>query len=254
MGLKHRPRKPTWKADSKALGQLPPEDLTVVLEYHSSLWVSLLWRRVDNSDRPTSLRGGWSLQPIGLLMMLFLANHHDTVASVWTSGCPVYGYARYCSARLGCRWPHTSLCTHSVEPSWDKGKSTQEEQVRMRVSYARKVSPTWLPTHELSKSNKEYAKEDRKYHETSALHTKKLQMQCWEWGEMAFPREDRTSWSSNTKRSPLKTSIQVTSYRPSRLYWGIYLCIHAIAVDNKKEAINLKESKGGYIEGLGRKK
>ena len=36
-GLKHRPGKPAWEADMKALGWLPPEDLTVVLEYHSTL-------------------------------------------------------------------------------------------------------------------------------------------------------------------------------------------------------------------------
>lgn len=57
-------------------------------------------------------------------------------------------------------------------------------------------------------------------------YTKKLRVE-----ETVFPREDRTNWLSNTKGSDLKTPIQVTSYS---LYLGIYLHMHAIAIDGKR--------------------
>lgn len=51
----------------------------MVLEDRSTLWVLLLGRRVNNSDRHTYLRRVWSQQPVGLIMMLFLTSHQSTV-------------------------------------------------------------------------------------------------------------------------------------------------------------------------------
>lgn len=43
--------------------------------------------------------------------------------------------------------------------------------------------------------------------------------------EVISPKEESTDRLFNTKRSALKTCLQVALYRPSRLYLGIYVCI-----------------------------
>jgi hypothetical protein len=106
-----------------------------------------------------------------------------------------------------------------------QGKIDLRRTDRKCVNYPHDVLPTWLPKHELSKGNDGHAKEDGKNHEASTLY-KKLRV-----GETVFPREERTNWLSNTKGSDLKTPIQVTSYS---LYLGIYLHMHAIAIDGKR--------------------
>lgn len=58
---------------------------------------------------------------------------------------------------------------------------------------------------------------------------------------IVFSREEHNNWLSNTKWAALKTCIRVTLFRLRRLYLGIYTYIHS----NKKEAVNLKESKEG---------
>lgn len=50
--------------------------------------------------------------------------------------------------------------------------------------------------------------------------------------ETVYPREEHTTWLFNTKWSALKTHIQVTLYRLSRLYVGIDINI-SIYIDLK---------------------
>ena len=79
-------------------------------------------------------------------------------------------------------------------------------------------------------------------------------------GETDFLREEYTHWFSNTKGSALKTSIQLTLYIMSRLYFKgslweyterqtgrqtIYICNNKLI---KKEAMNLREHREG-LEG-----
>lgn len=45
-------------------------------------------------------------------------------------------------------------------------------------------------------------------------------------GELAFPREEHTTWLSNTKGTALKTYIQVTLYRLKRTYMYVYKYVH----------------------------
>lgn len=70
-------------------------------------------------------------------------------------------------------------------------------------------------------------------------------------GDTVLAREKHTTWLSNTKCSALETSIQVI-YRLSRLYLGleIYTCTYMYirAINRKKEAMNLKKSREGYME------
>ena len=89
-----------------------------------------------------------------------------------------------------------------------------------------KVSPTWLPKHELTKDdNSRHAKVDRKVQEASTLHKEwQATQKCWE-GRNSLPQKDHNTWLSNTKWSVLKTFIQVTLYRLSSLCWG-YICIY----------------------------
>lgn len=78
-------------------------------------------------------------------------------------------------------------------------------------------------------------------------------------GETASPREEQTNyWLFNTKWSALKTYMQVTIYRPSRLvyifrnsYVHTYTYMYTTMTNTKKKAMNLKESKEGYMGGFG---
>jgi hypothetical protein len=45
-------------------------------------------------------------------------------------------------------------------------------------------------------------------------------------GEIIFPRREHTNWLSNSKWQYLKSFMQVTLYRLSRLYLEINICIH----------------------------
>lgn len=49
-------------------------------------------------------------------------------------------------------------------------------------------------------------------------------------GEIVFLREEQTNWVSITKWSNLKTYINVTVYKVSRLYLGMYICMYVYAV------------------------
>jgi len=97
---------------------------------------------------------------------------------------------------------------------WDQGVCSEILSPRNVRSYTHKVSPTWLPKHELNRedSNK-HANVDR---EASALHKKTT----GNWGmpragERAVPREaQHTSWLHKTKWAALKTCTQVTLYTP----------------------------------------
>ena len=51
--------------------------------------------------------------------------------------------------------------------------------------------------------------------------------------KQSSPGKRHASWLSNTKWSTLKTGVQVTLYRLSGLYLGIYACSHTITM--KKE-------------------
>lgn len=96
-------------------------------------------------------------------------------------------------------------------------------------SYTQEVSPTWLPKCELNKNNRNsHAKVDR----GRSVRTQLLQRitgnwWAWEVGETVFLREGHPSSLSNIKWSALKTHIQVTLYRQSRLYLGMYMRIYA---------------------------
>jgi hypothetical protein len=75
-------------------------------------------------------------------------------------------------------------------------------------------------------------------------------------GEIAFPREEYSNWSSNIKQSTLKTHRQRILYRLSRL--SLYACTYRLATtmnnNNKKEAMDLKEKEEHYMRGFGWKK
>lgn len=99
-----------------------------------------------------------------------------------------------------------------------KGQRIRDFAVRLSTinvrSYTHKVSPTWLPKHELNRedSNK-HANVDR---EASALHKKTTgDGGMPRAGERAVPREaQHTSWLHKTKWAALKTCTQVTLYTP----------------------------------------
>lgn len=68
--------------------------------------------------------------------------------------------------------------------------------------------------------------------------------------EIVFPREKCTNWLSNTKLSSLKICIEAALYKQNRLYFVfmyLYVCIYIWAM-------NLKNSKEGYVEDFGRSK
>lgn len=61
---------------------------------------------------------------------------------------------------------------------------------------------------------------------------------CWEWEKLSSPRKEHTNWLSNNKWAALKTHIQSTLYRQSRLYLHIYLCLYVTTVYAKRVRIN----------------
>lgn len=85
------------------------------------------------------------------------------------------------------------------------------------------------------------------------------------WGmlraeEIDFPKAQHTKRLSHTKWSTLKAYTPVTLYRLSKLHTQEYTCIYMhmyICNSNwrkKKKAMNLKESKKGYMERFGERK
>jgi hypothetical protein len=61
-------------------------------------------------------------------------------------------------------------------------------------------------------------------------------------GEIAFPKEERTNWLSNTNKwSTLKIYIPVTLYRHRMLHLLIYMCTHIHTKISTEKKRNLKE-------------
>lgn len=76
-------------------------------------------------------------------------------------------------------------------------------------------------------------------------------------GETVVPMEEHTNWLSNTKWSVMKTYIQGTLYRLRRLckeYTCIYMYLYAVIINFKRESMDLKESKEGYMGWSGERK
>lgn len=119
-------------------------------------------------------------------------------------------------------------------------------------SYAHKVSTTWLPNHELNKDNR-YAKVDGEIPQILKPTPRTKGMLIV--GDKAFPGEKNPA-TSYTKQSGLKIYTQVTLYRLRNIYvythmyiWihtHTHTCMHITTM--KKDAMNLKESKEGYLE------
>lgn len=75
-----------------------------------------------------------------------------------------------------------------------------------------KVSPTWLPKHELNKEDNRRANVDGQAQEASTLH-KELQVTSTGAGDLVFSREGHTNWLASTMWSGLKTYVKVTLCR-----------------------------------------
>lgn len=61
-----------------------------------------------------------------------------------------------------------------------------------------------------------------------------------------FHREEHTNYLSSSKWSALKRDVWITLYRPSMFYLVACVCVCNNSLW-KKEAMNLKESKEGYV-------